>query len=150
MLGVKSCGFNLIWEGAAYFLCQTHSSIDITQYKKANSPISFAISGLLFIKTIYERIPLDSDICGLHVRFPRITFWKYLTIGHLLIVLHIIREVLGCNIAYCNSYYSISQEICTRFCCALLCCGYAIVHNELTWSIYPYSSGLLCWHWGNR
>ena len=23
--------------------------------------------------------------------------------------------------------YSISQEICTRFCCALLCCGYAIV-----------------------
>ena len=46
--------------------------------------------------------------------------------------------------------YSISQEICTRFCCALLCCGYVIVHNELTWSIYPYSSGLLCWHWGNR
>ena len=45
--------------------------------------------------------------------------------------------------------YSISQEICIRFCCALLCCGYAIVHNEFTWSIYPYSSGLLCWHWGN-
>ena len=33
---------------------------------------------------------------------------------------------------------------------ALLCCGYAIVHNEFTWSIYPFSSGLLCWHWGNR
>ena len=46
--------------------------------------------------------------------------------------------------------YSISQEICTRFYCALLCCGYAIVHNEFTWSINPYSSGLLCWHWGNR
>ena len=46
--------------------------------------------------------------------------------------------------------YSISQEICTRFCCALLCCGYAIVHNEFTLSIYPYLSGLLCWHWGNR
>ena len=46
--------------------------------------------------------------------------------------------------------YSISQEICTRFCCALLCCGYAVVHNEFTWSIYPYSPGLLCWHWGNR
>ena len=45
--------------------------------------------------------------------------------------------------------YSISQEICTRFCCALLCCGYAIVHNEFTWSIYPYLSGLLCWHWGD-
>ena len=28
--------------------------------------------------------------------------------------------------------YSISQEICTRFCCALLCCGYAIVHKEFT------------------
>ena len=49
-----------------------------------------------------------------------------------------------------NCIYSISQEICTRFCCALFCCGYAIVHNEFTWSIYPYSSGLLCWHWGNR
>ena len=48
------------------------------------------------------------------------------------------------------SHYSISQEICTRFCCALLCCGYAIVHNEFTWRIYPYSSWLLCWHWGNR
>ena len=46
--------------------------------------------------------------------------------------------------------YSISQEICIRFCCALLCCGYAIVHNEFTWIFYPYSSGLLCWHWGNR
>ena len=28
--------------------------------------------------------------------------------------------------------------------------GHAIVHNEFKWSIYPYSSGLLCWHWGNR
>ena len=49
-----------------------------------------------------------------------------------------------------NENYSISQEICTRFCCGLLCCGYAIAHNEFTWSIYPYSSGLLYWHWGNR
>ena len=32
--------------------------------------------------------------------------------------------------------YSISQDICTRFGCALLCCGYAIVHNEFTRSIY--------------
>ena len=31
--------------------------------------------------------------------------------------------------------YSISQEICTRFCCALLGCGYAVVHNKFTWSI---------------
>ena len=49
-----------------------------------------------------------------------------------------------------STTYSISQEICKRFCCALLCCGYVIVHNEFKWSIYPYSSGLLCWHWGNR
>ena len=39
-----------------------------------------------------------------------------------------------------STWYSISQEICTRSCCALLWCGYAIVHNEFTWSIYPYSS----------
>ena len=50
------------------------------------------------------------------------------------------------DISKLNHYYSIPQEICTQFCCALLCCGYAIVHNEFTWSIYPYSSGLLCWH----
>ena len=31
---------------------------------------------------------------------------------------------------WCNPAYSISQEICTRFCCALLCCGYAIIHNS--------------------
>ena len=54
------------------------------------------------------------------------------------------------GVSVVSSAYSISQEICTRFCCALLCCGYAIVHNEFTWSIYPYSSGLLCCHWGNR
>ena len=62
----------------------------------------------------------------------------------------------GSVVWYCQrqcSYpkgYSISQVICTRFRCALLCCGYAIVNDEFTWSIYPYSSGLLCWHWGNR
>ena len=41
-------------------------------------------------------------------------------------------------VCFVFSTYSMSQEICTRYCCALLCCG------------YPYSSGLLCWHWGNR
>ena len=60
------------------------------------------------------------------------------------------RFYMALHINYTWMTYSISQEICTRFCCALLCCGYAIVHNEFTWSIYPYSSGLLCWHWGNR
>ena len=81
------------------------------------------------------------------------------------IVHKLIRDVLHLLLMYMHSrddhwwvsvfkqqyhFYSISQEICTRFCCASLCCGYAIVHNEFTWSIYPYSSGLLCWHWGNR
>ena len=33
---------------------------------------------------------------------------------------------------YFTQLYSISQEICTRFCCALLCCVYAIVHNEIS------------------
>ena len=28
---------------------------------------------------------------------------------------------------FVSSSYSISQEICTRFCCALLCCGNAII-----------------------
>ena len=45
------------------------------------------------------------------------------------------------QISSCPDMYSISKEICTRFCCALLCCGYAIVHNEFTWSIYPYFLG---------
>ena len=56
---------------------------------------------------------------------------------------------MNCIIWATMCMYSISQEICTRFCCALLCCGYVIIHNEFTWCIYPYSPGLLCWHWGN-
>ena len=45
---------------------------------------------------------------------------------------------------------SISHKICTRLCCALLFCGYAIIHIEFKWYICPYPSGLLHWHWGNR
>ena len=60
-----------------------------------------------------------------------------------------VQNIGDCSVVYILQY-SISQEICTRFCCALLCCGHAIVHYEFTWSIYPYSWGLLCWHWGNR
>ena len=33
------------------------------------------------------------------------------------------------TMTYFADAYSISQEICTWFCCALLCCGYAIVHE---------------------
>ena len=68
--------------------------------------------------------------------YPPAKIWKYTG----LIIMSITQMAV----------YSILQDICTRFCCALLCCGYAIVHNEFTWSIYLYSSGLLCWHWGNR
>ena len=38
-------------------------------------------------------------------------------------------------------------------CCALFCCGYMViwwVSAGLLWSFYPYSSGLLHWHWGNH
>ena len=80
-----------------------------------------------------------------------ICFWCQSPHIHCNQIIFNINILLGSlNICYIFITYSISQEICTRFCCALLCCGYAIVHNEFTWSIYPYSSGLLCWHWGNR
>ena len=79
-------------------------------------------------------------------------YWKGFTVQVISaqdMICHYPASVRGTPAIYLGRY-SISQEICTRFCCALLCCGYAIVHNEFTWSIYPYSSGLLCWHWGNR
>ena len=41
-----------------------------------------------------------------------------------------------------NASYSISQEICMRFCFAVLCCGYTLAD-------FPYPSGLLVWHCGN-
>ena len=41
----------------------------------------------------------------------------------------------------CNHLSSISHEICTRFCCALLYCGHVIVHNEFTWSIIHIHQG---------
>ena len=96
-----------------------------------------------------------------HARTPCMTFGMYCIIAkciHGLIFHDPFRlDIITANYAlyslpyvFAELTYSISQEICTRFCCALLCCGYAIVHNEFTWSIYPYSSGLLCWHWGNR
>ena len=40
--------------------------------------------------------------------------------------------LLAVDFIYILQDYSISHEICTRSCCALLCCGYAIVHNEFT------------------
>ena len=45
--------------------------------------------------------------------------------------------------ALCVALCSISQQICAWFCLALCHCG-------IIWSIYPYFSGLLQWHWGNH
>ena len=103
-------------------------------------------------------------ICGLYCIFPlfSITFWLLENIYVLPLVWWYDMIFLFSVVFNCISrdvyqtwvtvavVYSISQEICTRVCFALLCCGYAIVSNEFTWNIYPYSSGLLCWHWGNR
>ena len=84
------------------------------------------------------------------INFIHIKLWDTIISSCLtLVMITLICHCIGW-ILHPTEIYSISQEICTRFCCALLCCGYAIVHNEFTWSIYPYSSGLLCWHWGNR
>ena len=87
----------------------------------------------------------------LNVAPVNISFWRKI---YLPLTKYIFTFLFVCHeditVSVNETWYSISQEICTRLCCALLCCGYAIVHNEFTWSIYPYSSGLLCWHWGNR
>ena len=45
--------------------------------------------------------------------------------------------------------HTISHEICT-WCFCLPCCGYIIVFSGFMGCIYPYPSGLLHWHWGNR
>ena len=44
---------------------------------------------------------------------------------------------------------SISYEICTWFCSVLLFSYLFSVIIEFVWFIYPYSSGLLHWHWDN-
>ena len=81
---------------------------------------------------IANKLSINSDKTSLHC-----SLWNKNILMHFI-----------CSTA--EAVYSISQEICTRFCCALLCCCYVIIHNEFTWCIYPYSPSLLCWHWGNR
>ena len=57
-------------------------------------------------------------------------------------MLHWFKNETWCISHYtCTRSYSISQEICIRFCCALLCCGYAIVHNSFTWSFIHIHQG---------
>ena len=60
-------------------------------------------------------------------------FYSVFAVG--MIFLLAIRTIVGCvqlAMTFPVRWYSTSQEICTRFCYALLCCGYAIVHNEFT------------------
>ena len=51
------------------------------------------------------------------------------------------------NIWQCGDLQYISQNIRTTS-CALFSCGY--IGSRFVWSIYPYYSGLLHWHWGNH
>ena len=47
--------------------------------------------------------------------------------------------------------YSTPHTTCTWFCCALFCWAYIIsVHRGFVWSIYPYPSELLRWHWDSH
>ena len=62
--------------------------------------------------------------------------WQQCQDSHVIFI-----EYLYCILYLLDRTYSISQEICTRFCCAFLCCGYAIVHNEFTWIIIHIHRG---------
>ena len=129
--------------------CRRQSEIHLLEWKFlytdsnfTNHDCSWGPNGLGNGLTLTKRQAITGSNTDLDVRqwvnsvWPRDALWRHRSGSPL-------AQVMARS-------YSISQEICTRLCCALLCCGYAIVHNEFTWRIYPYSSGLLCWHWGNR
>ena len=82
------------------------------------SPVIAALSMLYRIFTIPSVEESPKSVCCVP---DRLRGWPQ--IGRLMAI-HELGIIL--------SGYSISQEICTRFCYALLCCGYAIVHNEFT------------------
>ena len=46
----------------------------------------------------------------------------------------------------CSTFH----EICAQFYCVLFCCGYIWFFLWIHRSFYPYSSGILHWHWGNH
>ena len=67
--------------------------------------------------------PLDCDACSLFnisLRFDRSQFIIYCTHSVLL------PDFTGLVRLYHGCRYSISQEICTRFCFAVLCCGFTL------------------------
>ena len=76
------------------------------------------------------------DIALLQIRFVTFRFFislprEFVVVRRCLVLLHL-TQILRVILLAPRQLYSISQEICTRVCCALLCCGYAIVHNEFT------------------
>ena len=100
-------------------------------------------------KLIYSDSTLGTRYVSRHAGIPCLlescqdasTAWNYVRIGlteqntHALTIHVRIEHIILYFITWYspgNCIYSLSQEICTRFCCALLCCGYAIVHNEFT------------------
>ena len=86
------------------------------------------ISKLINLESIliHEHLPVGFKVIDLRL-YQTFRYWDFLSASFINGVPSWSRPS--------EAYYSISQEICTRFCCALLCCGYAIVH-EFTWSIY--------------
>ena len=72
----------------------------------------FIISGLFYIETVSRTYTPGLYKPTLHLAsdmydFSWITFWKHLTIGHLVVILYINRSVLDSNISCCNSYCEI-------------------------------------------
>ena len=151
---VSSCSLSLThWCRVTHICVGTNTNIgsDNGLSPGRHQAIIWTNAGMLLIG------PLGTNFSGILIEIITLSFkkmrlkvssakWRPFCLG-----LNVLRIwVPGCAVHGACHVYSISQEICTRFCCALLCCGYAIVHNEFTLSIYLYSWGLLCWHWGNR
>ena len=152
-VNLSLCSDNCTWIQSIFFFFNNH---DHQIYAHSNSEINKNTC----VKQIISRLWIRVELCTGHDNGVFVACVK-LRSG-VMVIFHESTTLVSQNMNYelmmlwmekCISkiqWYSTSQEICTRFCCALLCCGYAIVHNEFTWSIYPYSSGLLCWQWGNR
>ena len=114
------------------------------------APVSAKQPWWIWINTSFEFIMNDYITTTKQSTTKPCAYFLGYTVGFLWHVIDHFHLISTAVVFLQDIAYSISQEISTRFCCALFCCGYVIVHNEFKWSIYPYSSGLLCWHWGNR
>ena len=133
------------WGCADYFDC-SHFHILVQLIMTSSNGNIFRVTGLLcgeFTGHRWIRRPkaIDADLWSFLWFAPWINGWVN-NRAHYDVTVTYSPEVAPEITIYPKKY--------SRFRCALLCCGYVIVHNEFKWSIYPYSSGLLCWHWGNR